>query len=444
MDAAVRALKARLDELAAARQARLEAGEAVPGIELVDPLRTDEDWDLLWPLVRALRREHPLVAVKFPENALASAVLDLVAESDAEPTIADLAKALDELAAKEGPWLVSTPLANIELAEPMMKLSDDAALVSALRGTDWLDNRWGGHGHDRLELQKLLGDYLEQVTEWAELDGRRFNTGRGASLLTVEEGSAALATARARAKAQYALSVWAVLSPPERNQLLPDVGNWIPQPSVHWAQRHKHREDDVWPHRERERGGALRVWAPYPAPSADLLSVPFEAMAVRERRSAQALLSSSLALVQGGRRSRIQLSEEIRATIAAIELLCEREPLARDAFTRWAMVAQRLGVWEKAGVRGYGPGDITDLQQRLKFARNVAAHGADAVLLDLGYPEDSLRRVTRKQDAPGTDFAFTALAADLDPLRSAVRHVLRELFALMRATGWDDAEFEAQ
>jgi hypothetical protein len=293
-------------------------------------------------------------------------------------------------------------------------------------------------------MQKLLGDHLGQVTEWAELDNRRFNTGRGASLLTVENGTAPLALPRARARAQYAVSVWAVLSPPSENELLPDVGMWLPQPSLHWGQHYKRRENDVWPHGERDRGGGIRTWAPYRAPTADVLSVPFEAMAEREQRSAQALLSSAHALIQGGRRSRIQLSEEIRATIAAIELLCEREPLAHDAFERWSAVAERLKVWETAGVRAYGPEDITSLHERLRFARNVASHGADAVLLDLGYPENARRQVTRKKEATGTDFAFAALAADLDPLRSAVRSVLGELFALMRTSGWDDDVFEAQ
>lgn len=444
MDVPLHALKTRLDEIDAARQARLEAGEVTSGVELVNPLRTEADWALLWPIVRAVRRDHPAVAVKFPENTLAATVVDLVREAGDDITLAALADILDELARSEGPWLVSTPLANIELAEPMIKVADEAALLGAIRGTQWLDDRWGGHGESGLAMQNILGDYLSQVTEWAELDNQRFNTGRGASLLTVEEGTAPLALPRARARAQYALSVWAVLSPPAENQLLPDIGIWIPQPTLQWRQRYKRKEDDVWPHKERERGGGISVWAPYRAPAADVLSAPFEAMAARERRSAQALLSSAHALVQGGRRSRISLSEEIRGTIAAIELLCEREPLAHDAFDRWTVIAERLGVWEKAGIRGYAPEDIADLHDRLRFARNVAMHGADAVLLDLGYPEDAERRVARKKNAAGTDFAFAALAADLEPLRSAVRHVLRELFTLMRASSWNDEEFEAQ
>jgi len=444
MDAALHALKTRLDEIDAARQEHLEAGEVVSAVEVVNPLRTNDDWDLLWPIVRALRRDHPAVAVKFPENTLAATVVDFVREAGGEITLAALAETLDELAASEGPWLVSTSLANIELPEPLIKLADDAALLRAIPGTEWLEDRSAGHGESGLEVQKLLGDYLNQVTEWAELDNRRFNTGRGASLLTVEEGTAPLALPRARARAQYALSVWAVLSPPSENQLLPDIGTWVPQPNLQWRQRYKRKEDDVWPHKEPNRGGGIWGWAPYRAPASDVLSVPFEAMAARERRSAQALLSSAHALVQGGRRSRIQLSEEIRGTITAIELLCEREPLARDAFERWTVVAERLGVWEKSGIRGYAPRDIADLHERLRFARNVATHGADAVLLDLGYPEETERRVARNKNAPGTDFAFAALVADLEPLRSAVRHVLRELFALMRVASWDDEEFEAQ
>lgn len=95
--------------------------------------------------------------------------------------------------------------------------------------------------------------------------------------------------------------------------------------------------------------------------------------------------------------------------------------------------------------RGYDPQDALDVQERLKNARNIATHGADAALIDLGYPEAERRKMQGKNRyALGQDLAIAAVQADLMPLVYAVGHVVKELLVLMSGNNWDDTLFEAQ
>jgi hypothetical protein len=267
---------------------------------------------------------------------------------------------------------------------------------------------------------------------------------RGAAILSVEEGSLALARAHATAKAQYAMAVWVVLQPPGEWHLLPELGSWGPQPHIQTRQPDEKLSPGRSPSGGGSSAGMIREWSPYTAPTDDLLRVPFEAMAVRERRCAQSLLSSSLALFQASRGTRHQLSERLRYLGVAIEALAEKPQGAGGAFPRWQRVAERHGVWDQLAKLGYSKGDISAIQGRLKTARDVATHGADAVLIDLGYPVGATRPLTGQRTAAGEDLAFSSLHADLSPLIYAVRWVLQMLFEITRAAGWDNNAFEAE
>jgi len=193
------------------------------------------------------------------------------------------------------------------------------------------------------------------------------------------------------------------------------------------------------------KGNSIRFWDEYEAPGADVLRMPFEAIENLDRRSSQALLSAAHAHQQASRASRFLLSERVRNVHAAIECLCEPEPGAGGAYDRWEIVADRFGVWDELGKRGYDPQDAIDVQERLKNARNIASHGADAALIDLGYPEAQQRKMQGKNRyALGQDLAIAAVQADLTPLVFAVGHVVKQLLLLMRDNKWDDTLFEAQ
>jgi len=294
-------------------------GEAKPILPLTEYL-AEEDWRRVWEVVRAIRREHAALFARFPEVTLAGLVVDELAGADEATTLDRLAARLRELADSEGPWLVSTPLAQITLPEPAIKLADDAVLWRAELGTEWMEERFAGsEDNSEFDLHRMLGDRISRPTRWVKFsDDSRVDTRRGATLLTVEEGVIGLALPRARARAQYAVAVWSALSPPEERQLLPELGIWVPQPHLQWRQRYKLREHDAWIARERTRGGGIYHWGDYPAPESDLLRIPFEAMAALDHHCAQALLSASLALLQSSRASRSPLSEQLRNLHAAI------------------------------------------------------------------------------------------------------------------------------
>lgn len=309
-----------------------------------------------------------------------------------------------------------------------------------------MDYRFSGsEDNSEFDVHRLLGDRLPRTTKWLRLsEDERTDTRRTATLLTVEDGVAGLALPRARAKAKYAIAVWVTLSPPEGLQLIPDVGVWAPQPHLQVRQRYKLHEEGAWISHERVQGGSIFEWGDYPAPSDDFLRMPFEALAQSDRRAAQALLSSSLALLHASRGSRLELSEQLRALQSAIESLCEPGPGGSGAHDRWERVAARLRVWDELASRGYEDADIEAIQERLNDARNVATHGADAVLLDLGYPLGPDRPLRRRRSARAEDLGFAALHADLAPVRSAVRFVLSKLWQRAQAYQWDDADFEKE
>lgn len=437
-------LKSRIGSADARRQEQLAEEGSIPGLPLSEWLLAD-DWLRVWGVVRDLRREFIQVAVKFPEDTLAGLVIEVVARANDAPSLAELASELEAFASAEGPWLVSTPVANIRLPEPVIAVAPDAVLWHAVLGPQWLEDRDAASGDtSAFEVHRLLRDRIPQVTEWTASDDHRIDTRRGASLLTVEEGVAGLALPRARSRAQYAMAVWTILSPPDNFEVLPDLGIWVPQPHIHSLQRFKRKEDDAWIPKEQVRGGGASHYAPYTAPPADVLAAPFEAFSHLDRRCAQALLSAALNLFNAGRRSRSELSAQLRNTMATLEVLCEKQGELGAAEARWARVAARFDVWAELANRGYSRGDLDELQKRLKYARNIATHGSDAALLDLGYPEQSQRQVTKTKVVPGTNFAFSVLAADLVPLRFALGFVLSELFKVVRDSCWDDNVFEAQ
>lgn len=406
---------------------------------------TDDDWHRLWRVVRALRREHPNVFIRFAEATLAGLLVDEIAEYMDTPALEDLASRLRGIAESEGPWLVSTPINNIITRDAAVQLAEEAVLWRATLGTEWMDEPFGGDDdNSEFEVHDFLGDRLPRVTRWLRFsEGERLDTGAGAQLLTVEEGTAALALARARSKAQYALAVWSILAPPEGWKVLPDLGIWAQQPRLQRGQRFKVREHEQWIPRQRTRGSALRHWGEFQAPESDLLSIPFRAMERIQTRSSQALLSAALAQHQASRGSRFLLSERVRSIRVAIECLCEPGSGGGHADQRWSAVAARCGVWEQLRDRGYEQADEEAIRERLRDARNIATHGADAALVDLGFPEDHERPLRGRRVAYGTDLAVASVQSDLSPIIFAVGFVLEKLFLRMQACDWDDELFEA-
>jgi hypothetical protein len=425
------------------RDRPFEPGETERPILGLTEYMAEEDHVELRRAVRALRRKHPDSFGLYHENAVAILMIDVLEQAESTPTLEQVGAAIAERQDDRGPWLISIPLANVETNEPALELHEGVVLCPAVLDTEWLKDRWANSDADieiNFALRKLLGDDLSRPTRWIQPPGEApVDTRRTATILFVEEGSPLLAVAHAQARAQYALAVWPILSPPKGNQLLPELGIWAPQPWLHMREGYKRFKSS-----EGRRPGRVGRFVEYRLPAVELLRIPFGAMAHRDRRSAQALLSSSLALVQASRESKLQLSERVRAIQVAIETLCEAET-RNEVEKRWLALSRAFDVEGHLGKLGYDADDITEIQQRLSSARNIATHGSDAVLLDLGWPSDAPKRkmLGKRPDLSAGDLAYSGLTADLTPLISAVRHVLRSLFQQMNEHDWDDKVFDA-
>jgi hypothetical protein len=362
--------------------------------------------------------------------------------------LAALAERLAGAAEDEGPWLVSTPLANVSLPSAMLPIDDRTVLQRAYLGREVQDDEYNEVVNAHSEVFKAIGDYLSPPSRWLA-PGRHsedaVDTTRTAALLTVENGTRALAASRARAKALYALAVWTITSPPGEFAQLPDLGVYGPQPFLQMPQRSKEHDPGEWISKKRASIGSTRHWSEYEVPSGDLLTLPFEALrVVRDSRSAQALLSASWAAFEAARGSRFLLSERLRHVLVAVETLGEPEPGKKMKWKRWENLSKRYGVHDELRGRGYGEEMIARAEIRLKNARNIATHGADAALIDLGFPEGAERALMVGDPVPGEDLGFAALSADLTILVFGVQHVLSKLLGHQRDAQWDDDEFERQ
>jgi hypothetical protein len=439
----------RLHELLRAAQAVVdrpfEHGETSRPIEFFTDHLPDEAWLLGWKLVAELRRTHPDLFAVYDEQRLHFAALEWMLRAAVTPTLQGVAEALAQQAeSEEGSWLVSIPLANVSLGRSWASAGPNAALRPAYDGrqeaeseTDTSEAEFAifHHLHDRLPLP---------VRTIRFGDGTEIDTKRTATLLIVQDGSRLIAVRQAVAKAHHAIAAWAVLAPPRRWHLIPDVATWFPQPDTHHETEHKRLEPDEFISREPRQGAAMRQWAPYDLPDDETLSAPFEAFEHLEMRSAQALLSATSAHHAAARGSRALLSTQIREVRRAIECLCEpaQGSTTGAARVRWDRLSNRLEIWRRAAdARAYTPATIAELQKRIENARNIGSHGADAALLDLGWSAGD--RQLLHDLAASTDLTLAALSRDLGPVLFALGEALRIVWSRMRTTGFDDEAFEA-
>lgn len=421
--------------------------ESRPILPVTEYLQED-DTTVLWEGVRAIRTHHPEVFNQYPENTLATNIVYVLGDLDDVPSLADLAEQLLEAAKEEGPWLISTPLANISLPAAMLPIDERTVLQRAYLGRDVQDDEYNDVVDAHAKIFGEIRDYLSPPGRWLA-PGRRgedaVDTSRAAALLTIEDGTRGIAMSRARAKAMYALAIWTITSPPGDFTQLPDLGIYGPQPFLHMPQRSKEYDPGEWISNKRASLGEIRHPSEYEVPVDDMLPLPFEALrAARDSRSAQALLSASWAAFEAARGSRFLLSERLRHILVAVETLGEPEPGKKMNWRRWTNLSKRYGVHDELRGRGYSEEEITRAEARLKNARNIATHGADAALIDLGFPEGVERALMGGQSVPGEDLGFPALSADLTILIFGVQHVLDKLLRLQRDAGWDDDEFERQ
>jgi hypothetical protein len=188
-----------------------------------------------------------------------------------------------------------------------------------------------------------------------------------------------------------------------------------------------------------EEGGGFNEFGMFVLPADDDLRLPFEAMAHTDRRGAQAVLSASLQLMEGGRASRLQPSERARALMAAVESLGE-QPSGKNARKRFVRLMRRYGTDNAMEARGWSADKMVEALERMVKARNIATHGSDAVLLDLGYPADAVRKMLYGE-ALGTELAAGSIQSDLPALVHSVGRTLDCAIRELASDGWEDAAY---
>jgi hypothetical protein len=440
-------LKARVDSARESMETPPEPGEPWP-IMPVTAYLSDEDTGVLWKAVRAIRNDHAETFNLYPETSLATSVIAVLGDLDETPTLEELAMKLREDAEAEGPWLISTALANFSMSTGVVALGDEVVLQRAFVAPKPSDEEYNAEGAAHFEVFDAIGDYINPPARWLHAERSEkgpIDTARTAALLTVEKGTPAIAASRARTKALYAIAVWTILTPPEDLMVLPDVGTYGPQPSLRMPQRLKEFDPGEWISKKHARAASIEHWQAYAAPDAEVLALPFEALeVVREKRSAQALLSACLAIFQAARGSRFLLTERLRFVLTAIEALGEPRPGKTMKWKRWQRLSARHGIHQRLEERGYTAEEVSGAEERLKTARNIATHGSDAVLIDLGFPEGEQRALRYGPPAAAEDLGFPALSADLTIMIFAVQHVLSRLLPHMKEHDWDEEEFQLQ
>lgn len=441
-------LKTRVDRARSEMEAPLAPDEeSRPILPITEYLR-EEDTIVLMEVVRALRVQHPHTFNLYPEDTLATNIIFVLSDDGEAPTLAELAQRVLDAAGEEGPWLVSTPLANVAMPEAMLAIDERTVLQRAYLGREVQDEEYNEVVEAHFAVFDTLKDYLVPPSRWLGSSGhgdQAIDTARTAALLTVEDGTRPLAVARARAKAMYALAIWSITSPPGDFGQLPDLGIYGPQPFLHIPQHTKEYDPGEWISKKRPSVGSIYHHSAYPVPEGDLLALPFEALrAAPSCRSAQALLSASWAAFEASRGSRFLLSERLRYILVAVESLIESEPAGKMRWRRWENLSKRFGVHDELRSRGYTEEEIEIAEGRLRSARHIATHGADAALIDLGFPEGAERPMKYGPPMPAEDLGFPALSADLRILIFAVQHVLNQLLRHQQEAGWDDARFEKQ
>jgi hypothetical protein len=92
----------------------------------------------MWRAVRAIREHHGDVFNLLPENIVAVTIIDVLAEMDKTPSLAELAQARRDFAQKQGPWTGSTPLAFINLGPAVYQARRQPPAVASRPRRHWL------------------------------------------------------------------------------------------------------------------------------------------------------------------------------------------------------------------------------------------------------------------------------------------------------------------
>jgi hypothetical protein len=432
-------------------------GQEAKAYEPVEAYFGEEDWLALQAAVAAVRRlAVDTYNLYLSDQRVAATVVEALlgqVEDEFQPpelSFEQLVERLRERAGEEGPWLVATPLANFLAPAPYTPVTDDAGLLQPTQDPKW-QPRFGPDDDGVDELRRHLSDHMQLRPRFMHASAvipHELDTRVGACLVSIEAGTRAVALESARTRARYALAVWTLARGPGSRRLWPTVGSWAPQPYLRLGEEHKLYEPELFMGRSTKQGGVRHHSLFYEPPSdAAELGWPFIAMErAPEHRSAGALLSATWALYQATHWPyELQLTDRMLYLQTAVASLCEAPGGGdnRAMYDRWRALRTRLGLLQELAARGIEATDIEASEQRLSDVRNIAAHGIDSVLINLGYPTDRPRRFSKKRERGGEELALAQLYSELHPLQWMVRQALQRTWRTVVAANFSDDAFES-
>lgn len=442
-----------LEELEAGlRRAKAERDAPPPsgGVKQILPLAAYLDEQAVaarWRVVSQLREQNRPLYNRFGnERFLAETITDLVAQIEGDAGWRFLVEELERFVDEGSQWLVSMPLANAT-TQGYVKIGDRVGLAEVQQAEDW--DPTSESPVDRMTMFTHLRDHIGQGARWhrsdsysGPLDGRRT-----AELVMVEQGAEPVALSVARTRARYALAVWCLLAPPDWRQLWPSLADWEPRPHIERGIGRKPFEAGKWTGGSRVHGRHITHYQEYEIPRrAEILRAPFEAMehATANGLAARAALSAAWSLYVTERLPvDLERTDRLMHILAAIEALCDlgEGPTGRGG-TRWDQLTRRFKIWPEIEA-AYSSKEIEDAKSLTRDLRNVATHGSDDTLVNLGYPPELIRLLPRHRQRSGEELSLAQTAAVLPVISMAVQLAAKRVAQQGLESGWDDAAFRA-
>ena len=143
----------------------------------------------------------------------------------------------------------------------------------------------------------------------------------------------------------------------------------------------------------------------------------------------------------------LEETDRLLHVFAAIDALAESEHNRSPAETErgWNRGSQRLGIWTNLSKGGhYTQDELSEARRVAKDLRDIAAHGSDAVLVNLGYPASAVRTMMGGRPVAGERLGLGMVAGDLPIILTAAVQATRTLFREAVRRGWDDAWYESR
>jgi len=420
----------------------------------------------LWKLIAYVRENDREVYNAFLlERSLLQLVVEAVASSAGMPTYADVAAALVAGAASDRKWIVQVPLANALAPARYQEVAPDTGLARPTQSRDWSRDDPEDSSPNPYTVRGHLGDDVSFRARWDRGDDTYpdLDTRIGAVLVFVIDRTEHVALTIARSRAHYALAVWCLLKPPgddPTREMWPSLGDWVPRPSWQVTSQTKawvdQRQGGRVPLRRRHAPMLTEHDLYHLSDDTVQLEAPFRAIAhAPTRRSARALLGAAWHLFVASRTpADLERTDQALHLQAAIEALCEPGhsvraagspvPVAAPSETelRWQRLLHRKGVRQQLRRYGYSQGEIRGAAQLTQDVRNINAHAADAVLVNLGFPSSTERRMRDGRDLGESELSLAVVASSLPVIREAVELATRALLEDALANDFDDAAFE--